>query len=296
MQTPERKWCPADWLDEMPPTLGTSPSDFLRRGEDGLIRLTPLGDDEIEPVVLAAGDAVEFEWTELRGTSVLTLMPDGGFTVDPPFPDDTNCFRLDDGFYEMGHSIADLIESIRDAEDKRTQFEVDGWVWESGGVYRLRALESGALHFEHVSEEGPFQHRVAPWMQACFGPQIAADKVERNHRFLEEALELVQACGCSREDAHALVDYVFDRPVGYRWQEVGGVMVTLAALCLAHDLDMHRWGEIELRRIWTKVPEIRAKQAAKPKGSPLPQTAPIADAVGQAMSTLTDEQKARPLA
>jgi hypothetical protein len=38
-------------------------------------------------------------------------------------------------------------------------------------------------------------------MQACFGPEISADRVERNHRFLEEALELVQACGAARETA-----------------------------------------------------------------------------------------------
>lgn len=116
-----------------------------------------------------------------------------------------------------------------------------------------------------------FQQRVAPWMQACFGPVISADKFERNHRFLEEALELVQANGCTQSEAHQLVDYVFNRPAGELHQEVGGVMVTLAALCLASDQDMHQAGETELTRIWTKVEQIRAKQAAKPKHSPLPQ-------------------------
>jgi hypothetical protein len=52
-------------------------------------------------------------------------------------------------------------------------------------------------------------------------------------------------------------------------------MVTLAALCLANGLDMHGAGETELARI--NVPEmvvkIRAKQAAKPKHSPLPEAA-----------------------
>lgn len=115
-----------------------------------------------------------------------------------------------------------------------------------------------------------FQSRVRPWLQACFGAEIAADKVERNHRFLEEALELVQATGCTQSEAHQLVDYVFGRPVGEPSQEVGGVMVTLAALCLAHELDMHADAETELARIWTKVEAIRAKQAAKPKHSPLP--------------------------
>jgi len=116
-----------------------------------------------------------------------------------------------------------------------------------------------------------FQQRVAPWMQACFVPQISADTTERNHRFLEEALELVQSCGCTESDAHQLVAYVFGRPAGEPQQKVGGVMVTLAALCLAHAIDMHKAGDVELTRVWTKIEHIRAKQASKPKHSPLPQ-------------------------
>ncbi|TNC80294.1 MAG: hypothetical protein C9356_15205 [Oleiphilus sp.] len=107
-------------------------------------------------------------------------------------------------------------------------------------------------------------------MQECFGPVISRDTQERNHRFLEESLELVQACGCTASEAHQLVNYVYGRDVGEKPQEVGGVMVTLAALCLAHGLDMFECGETELARIWTAVEKIRAKQAAKPKHSPLP--------------------------
>ncbi len=116
-----------------------------------------------------------------------------------------------------------------------------------------------------------FQQRVQPWMLECFGAEIAADGMERNHRFLEESLELVQACGCTRSEAHQLVDYVFSRHVGQKDQEVGGVMVTLAALCLAQSLDMHAAGDTELARVWQKIEQIRAKQAAKPKHSPLPE-------------------------
>ena len=119
-----------------------------------------------------------------------------------------------------------------------------------------------------------FQVRVQPWMMACLGAEISADGAECNHRFLEESLELVQACGCTASEAHQLVDYVYGRPVGERVQEVGGVMVTLATLCLAQGLDMHTAGETELARIWMKVEAIRAKQAAKPKHSPLPAAAP----------------------
>lgn len=116
-----------------------------------------------------------------------------------------------------------------------------------------------------------FQFHVARWMQACFGREISMDKVERNHRFLEEALELVQAGGCSKEEALQLVDYVYSRPVGMHYQEIGGVMVTLAALCEAYNDDMKGCGITELLRCWDKTEQIRAKQAAKPKFSPLPQ-------------------------
>ena len=131
-----------------------------------------------------------------------------------------------------------------------------------------------AFSQQEAPQGEPFQARVQPWMMACFGELIAGDREERNHRFLEEALELVQACGCTASEAHQLVDYVFGRDIGEPAQEVGGVMVTLAALCLASGLDMHASGETELARIWTKVDAIRAKQAAKPKHSPLPQEAP----------------------
>jgi NTP pyrophosphatase (non-canonical NTP hydrolase) len=116
----------------------------------------------------------------------------------------------------------------------------------------------------------PFQNRVDDWIQHCFGPAIGADRTERNHRFIEEALELVQAGGCTASEAHQLVDYVFGRPVGEIGQEVGGVMNTLAALCTAHRIDLDHEAEKELRRVWQKSDEIRAKHAAKPKNSPLP--------------------------
>lgn len=116
-----------------------------------------------------------------------------------------------------------------------------------------------------------FQDQVLPWMLKCFGEEISNDAEERNHRFLEESLELVQACGCTASEAHQLVDYVFNRPVGDKPQEVGGVMVTLAALCLAQKLDMHQCSHDELQRIWEKIDSIREKQKRKPMHSPLPE-------------------------
>lgn len=116
-----------------------------------------------------------------------------------------------------------------------------------------------------------FQKGVDRWLMACFGLKIARDKNERNHRFLEESLELVQSTGCTKEEALQLVDYVYGRDVGETPQEVGGVMNTLAALCIANDIDMLEAGEIEIERCWMQIDKIRAKQAAKPQFSPLPQ-------------------------
>jgi hypothetical protein len=121
------------------------------------------------------------------------------------------------------------------------------------------------------SELSSYQQRVERWLDACFPPAVRSDRVERTHRFLEEALELAQANGCSRDDALALVEYVFGRPVGRPDQEVGGVMVTLAGLCSASAINMDDAGERELERNWDRIETIRTKQQAKPHGSPLPQ-------------------------
>lgn len=116
-------------------------------------------------------------------------------------------------------------------------------------------------------------------MLETFGVEISSDMLERSDRFIEEALELGQSLGHPKERAHALIEYVYGRPVGEPSQEVGGVMVTLAALCLAAGLDMHESAETELARIWTKIDVIREKQKSKPRGSalPVPTAPPVPD-------------------
>ena len=116
-----------------------------------------------------------------------------------------------------------------------------------------------------------FQRRVAEWLMACFPPSARSDLQERNHRFLEEALELAQANGCSRQEVLTLVDYVYSRPVGHSEKEVGGVMVTLAGLCSVTGIEMDEAGNRELERNWERIDAIRRKQASKPLDSPLPQ-------------------------
>jgi NTP pyrophosphatase (non-canonical NTP hydrolase) len=110
------------------------------------------------------------------------------------------------------------------------------------------------------------QEKVWRWCKHTFDgiAQWNSDK-ERAYRFFEEAGELFQAMGMTREDALKIVDYVYGRPVGEKPQEVGGVMITLLALCSQQNIDV----EQELFREYTRItkPEImnkiRSKQIAK---------------------------------
>jgi NTP pyrophosphatase (non-canonical NTP hydrolase) len=123
---------------------------------------------------------------------------------------------------------------------------------------------------ERIFQES-FQERVQAWVMDCM-PNTT--KIERAHRFLEEALELVQACGCKPREVELLVDYVFNRSIGNKEQEVGGVLLTLAALCSIHQLDMRDAGNKELLRVWIKKEVIKAKHDSKPSHSPLPGSVP----------------------
>jgi hypothetical protein len=110
-----------------------------------------------------------------------------------------------------------------------------------------------------------FQSNVYLWLEVCFEESVVFDKKERSMRFLEESIELVQALGLSKDKAHKLVDHVYSRPVGEVEQEIGGVMITLAALCIANTEHMHEAGMKELDRVWKNIELIREKQKLKPK-------------------------------
>jgi len=96
-----------------------------------------------------------------------------------------------------------------------------------------------------------FQSRVYRQAINAFGQEHADNKAIRTHRFVEEACELVQALNCPKEEVLRIVDYVYGRPKGDVFQEVGGVLITLNALCAAVKVGTHWAGEAELERIET---------------------------------------------
>ncbi len=110
-----------------------------------------------------------------------------------------------------------------------------------------------------------YQDNVAEWMMKCFGADITNSLEERCFRFFEEAGELCQALGMTEQQALDLVTYTWGRDKGEPVQEVGGVMVTLAAMCHAAGLDMAAAGKTELTRIDTPetIDRIKRKHHAK---------------------------------
>ncbi|MCD9087391.1 hypothetical protein [Stenotrophomonas sp. SY1] len=134
---------------------------------------------------------------------------------------------------------------------------------------------------EHTDAAPSFQDSVGAWMAECFFPSLYSNMTERGDRLLEEVLELLQAHGYDRARVPTLVNYVFGRPIGQPAQEVGGVMVTLAAYCWVAGLDMHSAGDVELARINQPavMAKIRAKQESKNAlhfDTPLPGPSPAA--------------------
>lgn len=163
-----------------------------------------------------------------------------------------------------GARLSEGIERLRARLDRYRGLP-DHWIGldgEDGEPYDPNYMRRPA---HELSSPQSYQERVFAWAVECFGEDDTVDPATRTYRFLEEALELVQACGCTRETALQILEYVYGRPQGAVAQEVGGTMVSLAVLCKAFGIGMDRCGEDELTRVLGKVEHIRARHAAKPK-------------------------------
>lgn len=122
-------------------------------------------------------------------------------------------------------------------------------------------------------EINEFQNQVYAFLIDCFGADILNNKLERNYRFFEEAAELVQVGGMTKEECYKLIDYVYDRPTGEITQEIGGVMVTLFGLACAQNISMNYCAETEIINCYENINRIRSKwinKTIKSGGDPLP--------------------------
>lgn len=137
----------------------------------------------------------------------------------------------------------------------------------SGSMFRdgqADAFDTSAKLLQAILDRHePDQERVARWVRETMDEATLKNVRERCLRFIEEALELVQALDMSREDVLMMVEYVYARKAGAPNQELGGVMVTALALAAAAQLDAYDELHRELDRIFAAQDRVREKHRQK---------------------------------
>lgn len=115
-----------------------------------------------------------------------------------------------------------------------------------------------------MAERDNRQAVVVEWGIRCFGKEHMDDRIVRAARFFEEAAELVQAVGLTREHALRAFNHVYERAPGSVDQEAGGVGVTLLALCDVLGLSADTCEIREINRCLSKPTEsFAARNRAK---------------------------------
>lgn len=104
---------------------------------------------------------------------------------------------------------------------------------------------------------------VTDWCRRAFASESQENRGKRVLRFFEEAMELFQAEGGSREQVEALLDRVFARPAGDPGQEVGGVSVTLLSYCSAAGLSADECEAAEIERVLARPLENARRRYAE---------------------------------
>ena len=107
------------------------------------------------------------------------------------------------------------------------------------------------------------QQHVLEWANRSFGA-IASNPDERAARLAEEAIEIAQCEGVPLEVIVKIAQRVYSRPVGERWQEIGGTGIALLAYAENAGQSLDTCIEREWTRLQGKSPEWwRMKHAEK---------------------------------
>lgn len=101
------------------------------------------------------------------------------------------------------------------------------------------------------SVDVPSQKEVLEWAASTFG-DLALDTNERALRFVEEAIELAQACGLTEDQLRRVAYRVYSRNPGSPHKETGQAAMTLLALSEWMKIDF----DDALIREWRRVQSI----------------------------------------
>jgi NTP pyrophosphatase (non-canonical NTP hydrolase) len=110
-----------------------------------------------------------------------------------------------------------------------------------------------------------FQVQWAYWMNQCYPQNVINDPQEARLRFAEEAFELMQAVGMTKDEVMFMLGYVYGREKGESAQEAAGTLNCLATLCNLHKIDLGKAAIDDLQFCWENLDKIRYKQSQKPK-------------------------------
>lgn len=112
-----------------------------------------------------------------------------------------------------------------------------------------------------LGNEMKLQHRILKWAVGVFG-DVAKSRQERAARFIEEAVELVQAEGLPVSTVQSIVRRCYDRPAGDSHKELGAAGITLLALAENSGMDAGDAILCEWERIQAKPQDYWDKRHA----------------------------------
>jgi len=125
MEETVRKWCPAEWLDQLAPKWRVA--DML------------------------PGQEIEFVWHEPRGAAVLVVRADRSWSCPVVFDADTTHFWLPYDPGSLAGSISELVNGDGlCAPLPPGEHEIEGYVWSEPVRFRVEVAESGAARFVEV--------------------------------------------------------------------------------------------------------------------------------------------------
>lgn len=222
---------------------------------------------------------------------------DAEYDSQPPMAKDRNAFML--AALNAAASIpssrgAETLETLKKSIRARAEDVASNIIGFTPSEAHSNETQNDFLDYTEIVEEGmgllltamlaaspatppstAFQERVAAAHGALFDGD-PTDLAERRDRFGEEANEVQQALGQTREAAHQLVDYTYDRPAGEPKTEIGAAALTLASLCVIGGWDMMECAEADLEKLQRPetIARIRAKRATRHGRGPLPGLSP----------------------
>lgn len=160
----ERKWWPAEWVDEVVPPGRASPSDFIIDADGHYFLGYRLDADDVTEFQkrfyntgIDPADTIEFMWADDLGPVDVAILPDGDFGhVD--VPSEATHFWTDRDGNTLAHSLEDFVKQWIEAHGKPDKPQV---------VTVAMACWSEGI-----------PHQFAPAIEGVIGPTFTSLKVE----------------------------------------------------------------------------------------------------------------------